>query len=63
MIVKTMTKQEILELYGQSVYEIRLAIAMHLYPKTEDPVEALALADKFIGALGAERASELKGKW
>ena len=53
-----MTKQEILELYGQSVYQIRLSVAMHLY-LSKGARDALQDADKFVAALQAESHKEL----
>ena len=49
-----MTKQEIRDFYGQSVYDIWLQIAMGLYVKAEFPCsQCFALADEFIAALKA----------
>jgi hypothetical protein len=57
-----MTKQEILELYGQSVYQIRLSVAMHAYLSI-GARQALQDADKFIAALQAESHQELLDRY
>ena len=57
-----MTKQEIVELYGQSVYQIRLSVAMHLYLST-NARDALGDADKFVAALQAESHQELLDRY
>jgi hypothetical protein len=57
-----MTKQEILELYGQSVYQIRLSIAMHAC-LSKNAREALEDADKFIAALQEESHKELLDRY
>jgi len=60
--VRFMTKQEVRECYGQSVYQIRLAIAQHLFCQGESAREALAKADQFVAALHAESFQELTTK-
>jgi hypothetical protein len=57
-----MTKQEILELYGQSVYQIRLSVAMHLY-LSKSARDALQDADKFVAALQEESHKELLDRY
>lgn len=59
-----MTKQQILELYGQSVYQIRLSLAIHYWlAKAEPSEEAFKLADNFLAALQAEDFESLKAKF
>jgi len=56
-----MTKQEVLEIYGQSVYQIRLSVAMHSFiAKGETCLEE---ADKFVRALQSEDKLELIEKF
>ena len=57
-----MTKHEIVELYGASVYAIRLQVAIALLRSVE-PEPALELADNFLRALLAEDAEDLKNKF
>jgi hypothetical protein len=57
-----MTKHEIVELYGASVYAIRLQVAIALLRSVE-PETALELADNFLRALLAEDAEDLKNKF
>jgi hypothetical protein len=57
-----MTKQESVELYGQSVYQIRLSIAMHVY-LSKNAREALQDADKFVAALQEESHKELLDRY
>ncbi len=49
-----MNKQQILERYGQSVYQIRLAIAMQIFAKGHSVKDALEMADEFVEALMKE---------
>ena len=58
-----MTKQEILELYGQSVYQIRLQLAIHFYCAGENVDDALQNADGFVLNLLAENAEEVKARF
>jgi hypothetical protein len=57
-----MTKQEFLELYGKSVYQVRLEVASHLWCQDSDkaPHYRLQDADTFIKALLAEDAKQLR---
>jgi len=50
----SMNKQQILERYGQSVYQIRLAIAMQIFAKGHSVKDALEMADEFVEALMKE---------
>jgi len=58
-----MTKQQILDLYGQSVYQIRLSVAMHLYCTAKNSEKALSEADQFVKALQEESRQELLDRY
>jgi len=57
-----MTKEEFGDLYGQSVYEFRLSVALQLLTKYR-PDDALELADEFIESLLAEESEAVKGSY
>jgi hypothetical protein len=46
-----MTKQEILETYGRSIFQIRLEVAIAIFARTHDEEQALQLADIFVATL------------
>jgi hypothetical protein len=59
-----LTKQEINELYEESVYQIRIKLAIQLMTiKGVTPRHALNEADEFIRILEGERVVELKNKF
>ena len=59
-----MTKQQIVSLYGQSVYQIRLHVAMQLVAaKSMKPEDALSEADKFVYRLMEEDAAQLLSRY
>jgi hypothetical protein len=59
-----MTKHQILEAYGQSVYQIRLQVAISLYAKLDrQPEEALKSADNFVQTLLNEDHQWLKSQY
>jgi hypothetical protein len=59
-----MTKQEIVEYYGRSVYEIRLDLAMRLFGAGYKSVKkCLELADQFVAELQNENGDELEAKF
>ena len=57
-----MNAQEIIELYGKSVYQIRLEAALRFAVQV-DPDEALEMADSFVAALQDESLEEVYGKF
>jgi hypothetical protein len=59
-----MTKQEVLEFYGRSVYQIRLDVALRLFGHTErDASFCLKLGDEFVAALQAEEIEKLEARF
>jgi hypothetical protein len=58
-----MTKQELLELYGQSVYQIRLQLAIHFYCAGKNVDGALQEADGFVVNLLGESTEEVKARF
>jgi len=59
-----MTKQDIVHMYGKSVYQIRLEVAERLYGVPYyDALSALAVADEFVNALKAEDIDALREKF
>jgi len=59
-----MTKQDIVHMYGKSVYQIRLEVAERLYGVPDyDALSALAVADEFVNALKAEDIDALREKF
>ena len=46
-----MTKQEIIEIYGQSVYEIWLQVALTSYAQSGNALESFGAADYFVREL------------
>jgi hypothetical protein len=58
-----MTKKEIIELYGKSVYQIRLDVATKLFAGDMPIPAALELADDFVRTLETEKLSELHEKF
>jgi hypothetical protein len=59
-----MTRTEVNELYEESVWQIRLRVAIQLLPISGITHEqALAEADKFIELLQKENLQELKKKF
>ena len=55
-----MTKHQILETYGKSIYQIRLDVAMRHYGGEADAKRALSIADRFIRELLNEDIDDLK---
>jgi hypothetical protein len=57
-----MTKQEFLELYGKSVYQVRLEIASQMWCRepTVSPDYCLTSADDFLEALLKEDVKQLE---
>jgi hypothetical protein len=56
-----MDKQDVLKLYGQHIYQIRLALAMqYVMVGATDPEGAFAKADKFIFHMLSDRHKEIK---
>jgi hypothetical protein len=59
-----MTKREILDTYGMSVYQIRLELAMRLFGGSElDAEECFKVADEFVIALQDEEVEDLTAKF
>jgi hypothetical protein len=56
-----MTKQEFLELYGKSIYQVRLEIASQMWCREPtSPDYCLTSADDFVGALLKEDVKQLE---
>lgn len=57
-----MTRQQIVELYGQNVYQVRLQIAIALYVGSEvqEPEDAFRHADYFIRHMESDEHGELE---
>jgi len=54
-----MTHQQIRELYGESVYQIRLRVATSLLTKGHSQEQALIEADQFVALLQSENVQDI----
>jgi len=57
-----MTEQDFIAIYGQSVYEVRLEVAMKLLADMPTPA-ALDVAEAFVNSLLDESKEELRAKF